>query len=110
MLTFDRELDVFAESCSTNQIVHFYDKEAQKRYRAFAFEYVYGYLYDQTNYCIIYDLDSCIIKSIPLRRIQDIYTVKKKYKPNELLINKMQEYLDNCRFDEEIHMEDCNVF
>ena len=110
MLTFDRELDVFAESCYTNQIVHFYDKESKKRYRAFAYEYVYGYLYDQTNYCIIYDLDRYTIKSIPLYRIQDIYIEKKKYKPNDVLINKLQEYLDNCKFNEELYVEDENVF
>ncbi len=104
-LVFDSELDVFSEACYTHQIIHFRDRESNERYKAFAFNYYYGYLYDQTNYCVIYDINNRKIKSIPLHKIQDIYMIKQKYKPSELLIERLQEYADNCNFQEEISVE-----
>ncbi|MBQ9728465.1 MAG: hypothetical protein IJV85_02600 [Clostridia bacterium] len=111
ILTFNRELGVFADACETRQILHFRDKETSERYKAFAFGYYYGYLYDQTNYCIIYDINNKTIKAIPLYQIQDIYTIKQKYKPSERLIEQLQSYTDNCDFEEEISVGvDENVF
>lgn len=104
MLTFDKELDAFANACETHQILHFRDKETNERYKAFAFDYCYGYLYDQTNYCIIYDINNKMIKSVPLHRIQDIYAIRQKYKSSERLLEELQVYCDNCSFDEEIIM------
>ncbi len=103
-LVFDGELEVFAESCYTHQIIHFRDRESNERYKAFAFNYYYGYLYDQTNYCVIYDINNRKIKSIPLHKIQDIYMIKQKYKPGEQLIERLQEYADNCNFQEELNV------
>ncbi|MGN1042947.1 MAG: hypothetical protein ACI4SK_05645 [Christensenellales bacterium] len=102
MLVFDKELDIFSDACYTRNILHFRDKETNKRYKAFAFNYCYGYLYDQTNYCVIYDISESKIKSIPLHNIQDIYAIKQKYKPSGKLIDILQEYTDNCSFEEEI--------
>lgn len=111
MLVFDKELDVFADACYTHKILHFRDKEQNERYRAFAYDYYYGYLYDQTNYCIIYDLNNKEIKAIPLHRIQDIYTIKQKYKPSDKLIELLREYAENCDFEEETSVEVAeNVF
>ncbi len=103
-LVFDSELDVFSEACYTHQIVHFRNRESNERYKAFAFNYYYGYLYDQTNYCVVYDISNRIIKSIPLHKIQDIYMIKQKYKPSEQLIERLQEYADNCNFQEELNV------
>ena len=102
ILVFDKELDVFSDACLTRNILHFRDKETNKRYKAFAFNYYYGYLYDQTNYCVIFDINEKKIKSIPLCNIQDIYTIKQKYKPSEKLIQLLQEYVDHCDFEKEI--------
>ena len=111
ILTFDGELGSFENACETRQILHFRDKETGERYKAFAFGYYYGYLYDQTNYCIIYDINNKVLKAIPLYRIQDIYAIKQKYKPSERLVALLQEYTDNCDFEEEISVgEDENVF
>ena len=104
MLVFDKELDVFSDACYTRNILHFRDKESGKRYKAFAFNYYYGYLYDQTNYCVIYDINQKTIKSIALSNIQDIYTIKQKYQPSDELIELLQEYTDNCSFEKEIKM------
>ena len=102
ILVFDKELDLFSDACLTRNILHFRDKETNKRYKAFAYNYYYGYLYDQTNYCVIYDINEKKIKSIPLHKIQDIYTIKQKYKPSERLIDLLQEYANNCDFENEI--------
>ena len=111
ILTFDSELGNFANACHTRQILHFRDKETGERYKAFAFGYYYGYLYDQTNYCIIYDIDNKIVKAIPLHRIQNIYAIKQRYKPSEQLMALLQAYADNCDFETEISVEvDENVF
>lgn len=105
-LAFDKELDIFSEACDTEQILHFYNSETGERYKAFAFNYYYGYLYNQTNYCIIYDIKDKKIKSVPLNRIRDIYTIKQKYKPSDNLLNQIQEYAESWRFREEIYVEE----
>ena len=102
VLTFNSELGIFSNACATRQILHCKDKDTGERYKAFAFGYYYGYLYDQTNYCIIYDINHKKIKAIPLYRIQDIYMIKEKYKISERLIEQLQEYADNCDFEAEI--------
>lgn len=102
MLVFDRELDVFDSACFTRQILHFRNKENQKRYKAFAFNYYYGYLYNQTNYCVIYDINECKIRAVPLCEIQDIYMIKQRYQPSDKLLNLLQNYVDDCNFEEEI--------
>ena len=105
-LVFDRELDIFSDACTNGNVLHFRDKETNKRYKAFAYHYYYGYLYDQTNYCVIYDINEKVIKSIPVYLIQDIYTIKQKYKPSERLIGLLQEYANNSDFEKEITVGD----
>lgn len=104
MLVFDKEFDVFSDACYTRNILHFRYKETGKRYKAFAFNYCYGYLYDQTNYCIIYDINEKKIRAIPLSSIQDIYMIKQKYKPSKELVETLQEFCDDCNFENEIIM------
>lgn len=106
MLVFDKELDVFSDACYSKNILHFRDRETSKRCKAFAFNYYYGYLYDQTNYCVIYDINENKIKSIPLQDLQDIYIIKQKYNPSENVIKLLQEYVDNCAFEETIKVEE----
>lgn len=105
ILVFDSEIDTFDTACTTHQILHFRDKETGERYKTFAFNYYYGYLYDQTNYCVIYDINNKKIKALPLYRLQDVYIIKQKYKPSEALIDLLQEYADSCNFEEEINVE-----
>lgn len=105
-LVFDKELDVFSDACLNHNILHFKDKETHKRYKAFAYDYCYGYLYDQTNYCIIYNINESKIESIPLCIMQDIYTIKQKYKPSEKLITALQNYIDNFDYESEITVEE----
>lgn len=105
VLVFDSELDVFSDACYTRRILHFKDKETDKRYKAFAFTYCYGYLYDQTNYCVIYDIEEHKIKSISLHSIQDVYSIKQKFTPNDELIKLLQEYTEECNFENEVIVE-----
>lgn len=100
-LVFDKELDVFSDACYTHNIIHFTQRTTHKKHKVFAFAYYYGYLYDQTNYCVIYDINENVIKSIPLCDIQDIYPIKQKYKPSKKLVDLLQEYVDNYDFEKE---------
>lgn len=106
LLTFDKELDVFSNACLGNNIIYFTDRETGENYRAFAYNYYYGYLYDQTNYCVIYDINNKVIKSVPLHRMANIYAIKKKYHPNDNLVELLQNYSDDFNFDQEILVED----
>lgn len=101
-LAFDYELDVFYEACMTNHILHFCDKQTGERYKVCAFNYSYGYLYDQTNYCVVYDIENKIIEAVPLCRMKNVYTIKQKFKPTDELIELMQKYCDDCDFDKVI--------
>lgn len=105
-LVFDSELDVFADACYDRHIIHFRDKETGEYCKAFAFNYWYGYMYDQTNYCIIYDIKNSIIKSIPLCKIKDIYKIKQKYKPSERLIQQLSSYINDLNFNKVISVEE----
>ena len=105
MLTFDKELEVFAQAHYSHCILHFRDKETNEIYKTFAFDYYYGYLYDQTNYCVIYDINNKKIKAIPLHRIKDIYLIRQKYKPSEKLVEQLQDYSNKCNFKSEINVE-----
>lgn len=106
LIAFNEESDIFAEACDSGQILYFYDKKTNIRHKVFAFGYYYGYLYDQTNYCIVYDINNKSIKSIPLSRIGNIYFIKQKYTPSSETLNQLQAYCDNYDFDKEITLED----
>lgn len=105
-LTFDHELDTFYEACTTNQILHFCDKKTDTRYKVSAFNYSYGYLYDQTNYCVVYDIENKNIEAVPLSRMKNVYTIKQKFKPTDELTELMQKYCDDCDFDKVICLKE----
>lgn len=111
LLVFDKEIDIFTDACVNHHIIHFKDRETNERYKAFAFDYIYGKLGDQINYCVIFDITNRKIKAIPLYNLQDIYPIKQKYKPTDELAERLQIYADNREFDEEISIEENeNVF
>ena len=58
-LAFNSELCDFAEACETGKIFH--ATVNGKSIRMFAFHYVYGFTYDQSNYLLGYDLTNKII-------------------------------------------------
>ena len=110
-LVFDEEFEIFADACHSHQIIHFTDKETKEKYRAFAFDYYQGYSYEQENYCIIYDIGKKRIIALELHKIDNIYAIKKKFKPSESLVETLQNYLDSFKFDKVIDVEDGkNVF
>lgn len=106
MLVFDKEMDIFDTACVTHQILYFRDKETNERHKVFAYNYYYGYLYDQNNYCVVFDINNKVIKSIPLCRMQDVYIIKQKYIPSSELLEYLQQYVDECDFEKVIEVED----
>ena len=96
-LAFDGELSDFAEACETGKIFH--ATVNGKSIRMFAFHYVYGFTYDQSNYLLGYDLTNKVIGAVPLCMIRDSYVVERKYKPSEELIRLLQQYFENEEYD-----------
>ena len=103
-ITFYDELYDYAEACETGKIFH--ATVNGKSIRMFAFYYVYGFTYDQTNYLIGYDMTNKVIGAIPLCLIRDSYVVERKYKPSEKLIHLLQEYYENKEYDKVIPYEE----
>lgn len=96
-IAFDSELYDFALACETSRIFH--ATVNGKSIRVFAFHYVYGLTYDQSNYLIGYDMTNKVIGAIPLCMIRDSYLVERKYKPSEKIIELLQEYYENEEYD-----------
>lgn len=96
-LAFDEELYDFAEACETGKIFH--ATINGKSIRMFAFHYVYGFTYDQSNYLLGYDLTNKVVGAIPLCKIRDSYVVERKYRPSEELINLLQQYYESEEYD-----------
>lgn len=103
-IAFDNELYDFAKACETGRVFH--ATVNGKSIRMFAFHYVYGFTYDQSNYLIGYDLTNKVIGAIPLYLIRDSYLVERKYKPSEKLIELLQEYYENEEYDKVIPYEE----
>lgn len=102
-ILFDDELRDFAEACESGKIFH--ARVNGKSIRMFAFHYVYEFTYDQGNYMIGYDFTNKFIGTVPLYKIRDSYTVERKYKPSEALINALQKYYENREYDETVLFE-----
>ena len=96
-IAFSSELYDYAEACETSRIFH--ATVSGKSIRVFAFHYVYGFTYDQSNYLIGYDMTNKVIGAIPLCKIRDSYLVERKYKPSENLIGLLQEYYESEEYD-----------
>ncbi|MBO5907626.1 MAG: hypothetical protein J6Q85_05705 [Clostridia bacterium] len=103
-IAFDNELYDFASACETSRIFH--ATVNGKSIRVFAFHYVYGFAYDQSNYLIGYDITNKVVGAIPLCKIRDQYLVESKYKPSEKLIELLQEYYENEEYDKVIPYEE----
>ena len=103
-IAFENELYDFAKACETGRIFH--ATVNGKSIRMFAFHYVYGFTYDQTNYLIGYDMTNRVIGAIPLCMIRDSYIVERKYKPSKELLELLQEYYENEEYDMVIPYEE----
>lgn len=93
---FLTEIDLIQSTCETGQILHFYfDGE---KYKFFPFQHMYGFLYDQTNYLIGYDIVRKQIRSFPIAWLDKLYALKNKFRPSNDLIEKLQNYLNEYRY------------
>ena len=103
-IAFDNELYDFATACETGRLFH--ATVNGKSIRMFAFHYVYGFTYDQSNYLIGYDITNKVIGAIPLSMIRDSYLVDRKYNPSHKLIELLQEYYENEEYDKVVFYEE----
>lgn len=93
---FYNEFDIIQTACCVGQILHFdYDGE---KYKFFPFQHMFGFLYDQTNYLIGYDMQRKQIRSLPIAGLTRLYMLKSKYRPSNALINALQSYLNEAQY------------
>ncbi|MBQ8882212.1 MAG: hypothetical protein IJY70_02320 [Clostridia bacterium] len=105
VLVFDEELDNFSHACVSHCIFNYRDRWTGEKHKVFAYNYYYGYLYVQVNVCVVYDLNDKTIRAVPLSQMGDTYFVAQKYKPSYELVEQLQLYGQNHRFDEEVVYE-----
>jgi hypothetical protein len=103
-IVFYDELFNFSKASETGKIFH--ATLNGKSIRMFAFHYVYGFTYDQTNYLIGYDITNKVIGAIPLCMIRNSYLVERKYKPSKDLIEVLQQYYEDEEYDKIIYYEE----
>lgn len=103
-LVFDEELSIAAEACLSGRILHY--TRAGCACRLFAYQYLYGFAYDQTNYIVGYDLITKRVCSVPLHEIRNAYLVAKKYRPGHTLLAALKDYTEQRDFHQEIAITD----
>ena len=97
-IVFDEELRLIDEACQCQKILQF--KYNGTNYKLYAYQYVYGYLYDQNNYLIAYNINENQIQSFVLSKIKNPYILNKKFKTTENLDKQLQDFLEECNYDE----------
>ncbi|MFI3261250.1 MAG: hypothetical protein R3Y13_06030 [bacterium] len=98
-ILFAKELQFFKEASFSKNIVRF--KYRDVVYRVYIHQYMYGFLYDQSNKIIAYDVDNNVIRSFDIAYIKSTYLLQKKYKPSQNLIDKIDEYISDYNFDDD---------
>ena len=96
---FYEELILIETACGSGSLLHFEFEE--EKYKFFPFEHMYGFLYDQTNYLIGYDIIRKEIRAFPVAAIKKLYVLKRTFRPSDDLIGRLQEYLDEYNYDKE---------
>lgn len=96
-ITFYDEILLIQDAYSSDHILHF-DFNGEK-YKFFPFHHMFGFLYDQTNYLIGYDINRKQIRSLPISLLRKLYMLKSKFRPSSNLILKLQEYLNEYNYN-----------
>lgn len=96
-LAFYDEINTIQTACQTGQVLHF-DFDGDK-YKFLPFQHMYGFLYDQTNYLIGYDIGRKQIRSLPIMWLDRLYMLKERFRPSDDLIEKLQTYLNEYKYD-----------
>lgn len=98
-VAFSTEIDMIFDACTTGKTLHF-DFKGDK-FKFFPFQHMYGFLYNQSNYLIGYDINRKQIRSFPIVLIRRLFVLKGKYHPNPNLVEKLQDYLNRYNYGEE---------
>lgn len=98
LLAFNEEVSILEFSIRYNRILHLDDCATDSHYRVAPFNYYYGYLDEQTIYCVFYDFENDKIVTVPLRFIRNIYALKQKHALSEQIKQKLSDYCKNTQF------------
>ena len=105
-MVFDSEFEEFCKACITGHIIHFrYNGEIQS---VFAYNYIYGYGYDQRNYLLGYNIENKKIFAYPLCEVSKTKVTRNLFKPSKKLIDCLLKYQENCDFQNAVAFEENN--
>ena len=97
-VVFKEERDMLKEAVDKGNLISFrYDGEYCK---IFAYNYIYGYLIDQNNYIIAYDVERNLIRSLALCKVERPKSFLKRYKPTAKLLEELRCFEDSYEYDE----------
>lgn len=105
-MIFDSELEALCEACIKGHLIHF--RHNGKIQSVFAYNYVYGYGYEQENYLIGYNIENKEIRSYPLCEISKTKVTRNLFHPSEKLIDCLARYQENCDFQAVIEFKEDN--
>ena len=68
--------------------------------KVYAYDYSYGYLPDQSNYLIAYDIEREVIRAFELSKLDCPKNFYKKFKPSVRLRDKLRDFVDTYDFND----------
>lgn len=101
-VVFREEKSKMLQAIDSSTVMSFrYDGEYCK---VFAYNYTYAYLQTQNNYLIGYDIDRGLIRSFELSKLDGPKNFYKKYRPSIELLDKLQDYVDDYKFNDRVYV------
>ena len=99
---FGREVELIQIAAEDGIVLRFeFDGE---KYKFFPRAHMFGFLADQTNYIVGYDIANKKIRSFPIRDIFGIMALKTRFNPSAELLKKLDEYISQNRYGEDVVM------
>lgn len=90
VITFSEEMELIRESALLERVLNLtYNGD---KYGVVVLNNFYGYLYDQQNYIVCYDVKNNVLKSFYLSGIKNCYLTKKKHKISEFINDAFESY------------------
>jgi hypothetical protein len=96
-IVFKKEIEVIEEACCENNILCFGYEGV--RYKVYVYWHLYDYTGENNDYVVAYDIESKEISCFFIERIENPYLLGKKYKPSQKLLDVLQDYVENEKYD-----------
>ncbi len=98
-LVFKKEFDLFFQAGTESRIINFYYKG--EKYKLCFYTHMYGYVMDQINYIIGFDINRKQIRAFNIAYIENPYLIKQKYKISSCLEEKLADFTNNYEYQDD---------